>query len=213
MVKVDLWRGRGYLLSSAGAMHEGLAIHGYGSSSREMLGLAVDLAARLKLKLLVFDLPGHGGAAGEPLTQSAARRSLDSALAALDKPTFFVGHSLGARLGLEAGLGIAVLVSMPGGASFDGSRHELVGTLRPRRVNEARPFAGLEEILTVKPRPAARTLLLRALHEPRSVMSLAAAWEKNGLPCRKIRGSNHNDIISSPEAADVIAAWLEKNLP
>ncbi len=212
MVKVKDWRGRGYLVNCPGAIHEGLVIHGYGGSSREMLCLAVDLSARLKLKLLVFDLPGHGGACGEPLTHRAARRSLDSALASFDKPSFFVGHSLGARLGLEAGLGTAVLISMPGKAIFAGNRQELMRTLRPRRVNEAGPFKGLEEILAGEPCPAANTLLLRAAHELESVVSLTAAWEKEGMPCRKIRDSSHNDVVSSAETAEAIAAWLGANL-
>ncbi len=213
MVNVDSWRGRGYLVGSPGAARQGLAIHGYGGNSGEMLGLAVDLAARLNLRLLVFDLPGHGGFAREPLTRAAALSALESALGGLEAPAFFIGHSLGARLGLEAGLETAVLISMPGSASFAGSRHELMRTLRARRVNEPRPLQGLEEILAGQARPAPRTLLLRARHELDSVISLTAAWEKRGLCCRKIKDSSHNDIISSAAARETIAAWLEENLP
>ena len=79
-------------------------IHGYGGNSEEVLGLAVDLASRLELRLLVFTLPGHGFPASEPLTRQAALLSLKSAVTALENPDFFIGHSLGARLGLAAGL-------------------------------------------------------------------------------------------------------------
>ncbi|MHB1326455.1 MAG: alpha/beta fold hydrolase [Thermoleophilia bacterium] len=212
MVEVTRWQENGYLVSAPGARHQGLVIHGYGGNSEEMLGLTVDLASRLALRMLVFTLPGHGFPASQPLTRRAALLSLKSALAALENPDFLIGHSLGARLGLAAGLPTAVLLSMPGSADFDGSRQELLRTLRVRRVTEGPPLQGLEEILTAEVEPAARTLMLRATREPESVKSLAIAWAKRGIPCRTIRDSSHNDIISSPETRKVIAKWLQENL-
>ena len=138
--------------------------------------------------------------------------SLKSAVTALENPDFFIGHSLGARLGLAAGLPTSVLLSMPGSTGFDGSRQELLRTLRVRRVKEDAPLQGLEEILATEVEPAARTLMLRAAREPESVKSLATAWAKKGIPCRTIRDSSHNDIISSPETRKVIAEWLQENL-
>lgn len=212
MVEVTRWQEDGYLVSAPGARHQGLVIHGYGGNCEEMLGLAVDLASRLELRLLVFALPGHGSAASESLTRQAAVSSLKKAMTALDNPEFFIGHSLGARLGLAAGLPAAVLLSMPDSSGFDGSRQELLRTLRVRRVREETPFQGLEEILAAEVEPAANTLILRAAREPESVKSLTTAWAEKGIPCQTIRDSSHNDIISSPETRKVIARWLQENL-
>lgn len=212
IVEVRPWQNSGYLVSSGGAAHQGLVIHGYGGNSTEMLGLAVDLASRLELQMLVFDLPGHGGAANVMLTRSAALASVKSTARAMGDPSFFIGHSLGARLGLEAGFSTGVLLSMPGPASFEGSRSDLFRTLRARRVNEPSPFQGLEEILTDEVEPVPKTFFLRAGHDLQSVKQLAAEWEKMGIACGKIKDSNHNDIVSSPETRDVVAEWLQKNL-
>lgn len=211
-VEINNWQNRGYLVSSGDGGHEGLVIHGYGSGKEEMLGLAVGLAARLPLKLLVFDLPGHGGARGAPLTLAAARESLDDAAAALENLSFFIGHSLGARVGLDAGLPAAVLLSMPGVARFEGSRADLLRFLRARRVKEAAPFSGLEEILAGEVEPPPEALLLRAGREPESVKSLADAWEKRGVAVHTVADSGHNDIVSSHMTMEVTAAWLKETL-
>lgn len=211
-VEINNWRKRGYIVSSGSGAHEGLVIHGYGGSKEEMLGLAVGLAARLPLKLLLFDFPGHGGAAEEPLTLAAAREAVATAAAALDNPVFFVGHSLGARVGLLSGLEMAVCISMPGAARFEGSRTDLLRTLRARRVNEASPLSGLAEVLANGAEPAARTLLICAGRELESVTDLAAAWREQGIPCREIRDSSHNDIVSAHETLEVAATWLKDNL-
>lgn len=211
-VEIDNWQDRGYLVGSGSGAHEGLIIHGYGGCKEEMLGLAVGLAARLPLKLLVFDLPGHGDVAKEPLTLAAARDAVATAAAVFDNPAFFVGHSLGARIGLLSGLEMAVCISMPGAARFEGSRAELLRTLRARRVNEVAPLSGLVEVLENGAAPAARTLLLCAGCELESVTDLAAAWSLQGIPCRQIKGSSHNDIVSAHETREVAAGWLKDNL-
>lgn len=211
-VEIDNWQDRGCLVSSGSGAHEGLIIHGYGGCKEEILGLAVGLAARLPLKLLVFDLPGHGDAANEPLTLAAARDAVATATAVLDNPAFFVGHSLGARIGLLGGPETAVCISMPGAARFEGSRTDLLRTLRARRVNEASPLSGLAEVLANGAAPAARTLLICAGRELESVSELAAAWREQGIPCREIRDSSHNDIVSAHETLEVAAAWLKDNL-
>lgn len=210
-VEINNWQNRGYLVSSGGGEREGLVIHGYGSNSGEMLGLAVGLAEEMPLKLLVFDLPGHGAAAAAPLTLAAACKSLDEAAAALENLSFFIGHSLGARVGLLSGVARAVCISLPGKTRFEGSRSDLLRHLRARRVNEASPLGGLTEILAAAVEPAEKTLLLRAGHELESVKALAAEWENRGIDCHKIIDSNHNDIVSSPETRGVIAAWLKQN--
>lgn len=211
-VDIDNWQKRGYLISSGSGAHEGLIIHGYGGCKEEILGLAVGLAARLPLRLLLFDLPGHGSAAEEPLTLAAAREKVAAAVAALDEPAFFVGHSLGARVGLLSGLELAVCISMPGAARFEGSRADLMRTLRVRQVNEAAPLSGLLEVLANGAAPAARTQLLCAGRELESVTELAAAWRGQGIPCIEVEGSGHNDIVSVPLTWEVTAAWLKDNL-
>lgn len=212
----------GFMVQSGSGTHQGLMIHGYGGNSLEMLGLTVALACVLELRMLVVDLPGHGAAAGEPLTRAAALSCLESAAASLENPRFFIGHSLGARLGLEAasglgkgpagGLETAVLISMPGAAAFEGSKSEMLRTLRARRVREAVPYSGLEEILAGKARPAKKTLFITAGRELESVKSLAAAWEEIGVPRRTVRGCGHNDIVGTGETATLIAGWLGENL-
>lgn len=222
MVEVARWQGGGYLVGLQGARHQGLVIHGYGGNSEEMLGLAVGIACRLEVRMLVFDLPGHNcvGAglrqSGEPdelLTRAAALLCIEAAASALTEPSFFIGHSLGARLGLEAGLPLAVVISMPGPADFSGSRRELLTTLRARRVREVAPFRGLEEILSGGVEPAPETLLLRAARDIDSVKTLADEWQARGIRCLKISDSNHNDIVSSHGAREAIADWLKENLP
>lgn len=211
-VEIDNWQDRGCLVSSGNGAHEGLVIHGYGGSKEEMLGLAVGLAARLPLKLLLFDLPGHGSAAEEPLTLAAAREKVAAAAAALENPTFFVGHSLGARVGLLSGLELAVCISMPGAARFEGSRADLLRTLRVRQVNEAAPISGLVDVFANGAEPAAKTLLLCAGSELESVTELAAAWDEQGIPCIEVEGSGHNDIVGAQDTWEVTATWLKDNL-
>ncbi|MBE0428442.1 MAG: alpha/beta hydrolase [Thermoleophilia bacterium] len=214
-VAVERWRDRGYIVVSGNAGQKcraGLGIHGYGGNSEEMLGLAVSLACRLPLKLLLFDLPGHGGAASVRLTLPAATRALTEALGALDDPDFLVGHSLGARLGLNARtLKSAALLSMPGRPVFEGSRSRMLRILRARRVNETSPLSGLREILAGEARPAEKTLLLCARRDLESVTELADAWEKAGVSCFRIEDCGHNDIISAPGTAEAIAGWLKEN--
>lgn len=211
-IKIINWQNRGYLIESAPDGAAGLVIHGYGGSSAALLGLAVGLAARLPLRLLAFDLPGHAGAAGTSLTASTARAALEEAAIALGEPSFFIGHSLGARVGLAASLPRAALISMPGPAEFKGSRGELLRLLKPRRVNEVASFAGLEEILAWPSRPAPDTLMLSAAREPESVRTLVREWQAAGVASHRIRQSDHNDIISAPETGEVIAAWLKESL-
>lgn len=212
MVEVSPWPCGGFVVSSGEPHHEGLMLHGYGGDSGEMLPLAKRLAARMRLKLLVADLPGHGGATGRRLTGEEAAARLQSALSALVNPTFVIGHSLGARIGLTAGLETAILISMPGRAVFEGGQRELLRILRPRRVNEAAPFAGLKEILEWDAAPTPQTLLLCAENELESARALACEWSQAGVTCAEIAGSNHNDIVDTPETAAVITAWLEENL-
>lgn len=211
-IRIHNWQNRGYFIESAPDGAAGLVIHGYGASSAAMLGLAVSLAGQLPLRLLAFDLPGHAGAAGTSLTATTAQAALEEAVSTLGKPAFFIGHSLGARAGLAAGLPRAAIISMPGPAEFEGSRGELLRLLKPRRVNESAPFAGLQEILAQPARPASDTLMLSAAREPESVRTLAREWRAAGVRSHRIKDSDHNDIIGAPETGEVIAAWLKENL-
>lgn len=210
VIKITNWQNRGYLVESASGGTPGLVIHGYGGSAAAMLGLAVSLAVRLPLRLLAFDLPGHAGASDTMLTAAAVRATLKEAAAALGEPAFFIGHSLGARVGLDAGLPRAALISPPGEAEFEGSRGELLKLLKPRRVRESAPFAGLQELLAQPPEPASDTLLLSAAREPESVRSLAREWQDAGISCHRVAGTDHNDIIHAPETGEVIASWLKE---
>ena len=236
MVEVARWQGVGYLVGPRGARHQGLVIHGYGGNSEEMLGLAVGNACRLDdVRMLVFDLPGHNCAGAgrksngetqefemaaekvseepyELLTLNAALRSVEAATSALTEPSFFIGHSLGARLGFKAGLPLAVAISMPGPADFSGSRRELLTTLRARRVREAARYKGLEEILSDEVEPAPETFLLRAARDIDSVKTLTDEWQARGIRCLRINDCNHNDIVSSREAREAIADWLKEKL-
>ncbi|HEY4686589.1 MAG TPA: alpha/beta hydrolase [Candidatus Subteraquimicrobiales bacterium] len=192
-------------------LKEGLVIHAYGSNKEEILGLAVGLVLRQDLKLLVFDLPGHGRNENL-LTLANCLQSLKRAKALLNKPTFFVGHSLGGYLGLMAGLPLGVLISAPGKAIFESSRQDLLRTLRTKRVHESTPYAGLNEILATKVKPVSNMLLLRAENELKSVVDSMANWESLGFETKKVSGSNHLDIVSSHVAAEVISLWLKENL-
>jgi esterase len=86
-----------------------LLLHGFLGSARNLASLARGLAERLPDRTVVsLDLPGHG--ASPPLPANAdlaavARDVLDSARAlSLPAPWTLVGHSLGGRVALRAGL-------------------------------------------------------------------------------------------------------------
>jgi pimeloyl-ACP methyl ester carboxylesterase len=86
-----------------------LLLHGFLGSARNVASLARGLAAGdPRWSVVAFDLPGHGGS--PPLPPEAdlaalAHAVLDSARAlAVPAPYTMVGHSLGGRVALRAGL-------------------------------------------------------------------------------------------------------------
>lgn len=210
MVEIDRLDARNYIVKNPSFKHDGLVIHGYGGNKEEMLSLAVNLAERSKLRLSVFDLPGHGDFSAEEFSLDNALAALAQAMTVLDRPRFFIGHSLGARLGLMTSLPIAAVISMPGEIVFAGGRAELLRVLRARRVREAAPFSGLKEILAVDVEPAQKTLLLRAAIELKSVTALADDWQTLGVDCRKVDNADHLDIVSSAKTHRIIGEWLDR---
>jgi hypothetical protein len=231
MVKVEQIDNSTCLVASENPKKEGLVIHGYGGNKEEMLGLAINLAESADLKLLVFDLPGHGSLSNEEFNLKNSLKRLDDAAkmlktsnsitgpnsplfikteeSVLRKADFYIGHSVGARLGLIAGMGNGALLSMPGSAFFEGRKKDLVRTLRVRRVKEKIPFNGLEEILSVEIKPGDGDLLILADQDIQSVKSFYDEWQNKGYEYQKIKGSNHLDIISSGSVIEEIKKWLE----
>jgi pimeloyl-ACP methyl ester carboxylesterase len=201
-----------YLIESQPYRAEGLVVHGYGGNKEEMLGLALDVAQRSGLRLVVFDLPGHGDFTGAPLELASALGCVNEALAELERPQVLIGHSLGARVGLMSQLPTAVLISMPGAAVFEGSPRDLLRTLRARRVIETSPYSGLREILSVDVAPAPDTLMVRADHELRSSIAMVSAWQALNVGCRRIDDTDHRDVISSPTTFKAINEWLAERL-
>lgn len=201
-----------FSVESKTVKYHGLVIHGYGGNKEEMLGLAVNLAERGNFKLSVLDLPGHGDNLSAPFSLAGALTAIEEANAALGQPKFFIGHSLGARLGLLAGFQTAVVISIPGDAVFEGNQRQLLKVLRARRVVEAAAFGGLQEVLAAAVTPVPRMLALRAQFDLKSVSDLIALWGNRVTEVCNIRDCNHLDIISHPRTFMEIDKWLRKNL-
>ena len=192
--------------------HDGLVIHGYGGNKEEMLALAVALAERSHLRLLVCDLPGHGSFSTKEFTLDNALDALKPAMTTIGRPDFFVGHSVGARLGLMLGLPIAAAISPPGEIVFEGGRADLLRVLRARRVKEVAPFHGLQEVLAAPVEPAPQTLVLKAAIELKSVNSFVDDWQALGIESSRIAESDHLDIISATQTHLVVGEWLDRCL-
>jgi len=191
---------------------EGLVIHGYGSNKEEVLGLAVNLAVRLPLKLVVFDLPGHGENK-QLFNWQNSKQTVTAAASLLTQPQFFIGHSVGARLGLLLSLPYAICLSLPGKAEFNGGHRELLRTLRYKRVQETTPYSGLEEILRSNLFLPPNTLLLLAKTDLKSVKELAhLCQQQQKLKVITINNCQHLDIVSQPDTVKEITVWLQKQL-
>ncbi len=187
---------------------EGLVVHGYGGNKEEMLGLAYHVVVQAGVCLRLFDLPGHAPDKNDLLTRATAAVAVQKRLEGPRRPSFFIGHSLGARLGLEAGLDTGVAISLPGPALFEGSRRDLLRTLRTRRVREPEPFSGLTDILNGPLTPSRGTLLLYAADDIKSVSDAAGEWGGAIDRIEKIPGAGHLDIISHPQTWRTICDWL-----
>jgi len=106
-----------------------------------------------------------------------------------------------------------VLIAMPGEPTFEGSRRELVRTLRPQRVNEHAPLEGLVEILSEPlSLPERPVLLLTAEHDLPTVEAQVSRLAATGLEHLRIPGTSHLDVISHPATLDAAAAWLRERL-
>ena len=199
--------------AAASPRRRGVVLHGYGGDGGEAAALAAALAERLEARVLVPDLPGHGGRADVPLSRESARAAVALLRRELGRVDFAVGHSLGARLALELEARARVLLAMPGAPSFEGSRRELVRTLRPGRVREAAPLAGLVELLASPPDiPREPTLLLTAALELETVLALAKSWEARGVERATIAATTHRDLIQAPAAHEAAISFLEARL-
>jgi len=194
--------------SSGADLPEGLVVHGYGGNKEEMLGLAYHVAAAAQVRLRLFDLPGHTPDGDDLLTSRTAAAAVQKRVEAMSRPSFFIGHSLGARLGLAAGLPVGVIISLPGPARFEGGRRDLLKTLRVRRVRECEPFAGLVEILNDPFEPAAETLLLYAANDIKSATDTAKEWRGAVERVERIPETGHLDIVSHPKTWRTVSDWL-----
>ena len=191
---------------------EGLVIHGYGGNKEELIGLAYHVASAAWVRLRLFDLPGHGPDADDLFASRTAASAVRKRIVAMTRPSFFIGHSLGARLGLATGLPAGVTISLPGPALFEGGRRDLLKTLRVRRVREREPFAGLVEILNDPIRPAAETLLLYAANDIKSATDTAKEWRSTVERVERIPETGHLDIVSHPKTCRTISDWLRARI-
>lgn len=218
------------LVTSENPTKKGLVIHGYGGNKEEMLGLAVMLAGNAGLALLIFDLPGHGAFQDKEFNlenslkrikeiihlchseREYASEESQSEILRHNVPQddiIFIGHSIGARLGLMSGISKGILLSMPGDAFFEGNKKDLMRILRVRRVKEKLPFSGLEEILSVEVKPSKDNLMLAADKDIQSVTALYDECLGNGIECKKIKNSNHLDIVSSSHLCGHMLDWIK----
>jgi len=115
-----------------------LLLHGFGGAAWNFTELAPLLPGR---RLLVPDLPGHGGS--EPLPAPSLAAFADAVATLLDEPTAVLGHSMGGVVALRLaerhpGLVRSLVLAAPAGIS-SASRVStvflaVVGTLRPARI-------------------------------------------------------------------------------
>lgn len=192
----------------------GVALHAYGGDREEIAPLAARLRESLGIEVVAPDLPGHGSARATPLTLSACEAFLENV--AGSEPggfAFALGHSLGARLALSLDAAAYVLIAMPGEPVFDGGSREMVRVLRPSRVNEYRPFAGLVEALSTPLMPPERpTLLVVPEHELETGRLVAREWATRGIECLTVPKSDHRSVVRDPGAISAVCEWLRGQL-
>jgi hypothetical protein len=105
-------------------------------------------------------------------------------------------------------------MAMPGEPVFDGGSRALVRTLRPSRVNEDRPFAGLVEALKTPPMPPVRpTLLVIPEHELETGRLVAREWAARGIECLTVPESDHRSVVRDQGAISAVCDWLTAKLP
>jgi pimeloyl-ACP methyl ester carboxylesterase len=119
-----------------------LLLHGFGGAAWNWTALAPLLAGR---RVLIPDLPGHGGSS--PLPAPSLAGFADAVAALVEEPVGVVGHSLGGVVALRLAerrpeLVRGLVLAAPAGISSSTRMAELtlglVGVLRPGRVAAAR---------------------------------------------------------------------------
>ncbi|MEW6770456.1 MAG: alpha/beta fold hydrolase [Bacillota bacterium] len=196
-----------HLAVPEGNKNRAVILHGYGGSKEEVLGLGI-AAAGAGWSACIPDLPGHG-AHPAPLTAENVRRFVAGLKAAGFNAA--IGHSLGGRIAMALEIKPLCLLSVPLHARFEGRRTELLRALRARRVREAKPFAGLEDVLAALdgPWPDPPVLLFYAAHDLPSCRAAATRGEKAGWQTRMVRGAMHLDVVSAPEVLAAVSDWLK----
>ena len=116
-----------------------LLVHGFGGAAWNFTELQQHLPGR---RLIVPDLPGHGGSAPLPAARSL-RGFADVLVPLLDRPTDVLGHSLGGVVALRLAerhptLVRRLVLAAPAGISSSTRRAELtirfLGVVRPGRI-------------------------------------------------------------------------------
>lgn len=115
-----------------------LLLHGFGGAAWNFTGLAAALPGR---RLVIPDLPGHGGSEPLPAVRMSAFADVVGAL--LTKPTPVLGHSLGGVVALRLAerrpdLVTGVVLAAPAGISSSTRASEaslaLAGLVQPARI-------------------------------------------------------------------------------
>ncbi len=115
-----------------------LLLHGFGGAAWNFTGMVPHLEGR---RLLVPDLPGHGGS--DPLPAPSIAGFADAVAGLLDGPTAVLGHSMGALVALRLAerhpqLVSGLVLAAPAGISSSSRLGEitiaLVARLRPGRL-------------------------------------------------------------------------------
>jgi pimeloyl-ACP methyl ester carboxylesterase len=137
--RVYEWRGARVRAFVGGEGPPLLLVHGFGGAAWNFTELQPFLAGR---RLIVPDLPGHGGSS--PLPATATLRGFADALAPLlDGPTDVLGHSLGGVVALRLAerhpeLVRGVVIAAAAGISSSTRRAELtigfLGMVQPGRI-------------------------------------------------------------------------------
>lgn len=188
--------------------------HGYGQSSRTLLGLGAVLADN-GWDCVLPDLPGHGR--HPSLLEATQLLKWATRLCATILPTRLAGFSLGARLAealAKDNSSYATLqISPPMHSDFDGAaRDEILRTLKPRWVRESGPMKDLKAALESLPlaEPGASRLVLTAARDLPSVREGEPRWQEAAhTRWVRIPHCEHASILDSPQLESEVLAWAQ----